>query len=263
MNLISFSHERAPPWAFPYIEHYSHFFFDMKFDKGDVKKQHIEFTLKMDLKGFKGLLFYIYKPRPSKIFFDLINIQVDGTHKIQKLFVDLQHYKFGESVDFMIIPFGLFNRDNKLKPSLICNDVESAFQIFYWTPSFLFKNVKSIIKIDNKYNELIPLDDFVGYYYHFEPYFKGNKTEFLFNLINSLCRLDNSDDIEPMVDEIKSLIAKANEHLFELTQKTIPLEMNSILKELERLKYNLDQLSKVEIFNWLDNLIEFYSGNKS
>ncbi|GAI64830.1 unnamed protein product, partial [marine sediment metagenome] len=36
-------------------------------------------------------------------------------------------------------------------------------------------------------------------------------------------------------------------------------EMINLLKELERLKFNVDNLSKEEIFNWLDDLLNFYA----
>jgi len=32
-----------------------------------------------------------------------------------------------------------------------------------------------------------------------------------------------------------------------------------LLKELERLKFNIDSLTKEEIFNWLDDIIDYYS----
>jgi len=66
-------------------------------------------------------------------------------------------------------------------------------------------------------------------------------------------------DIEPLVSKIKGLITKTNELLFELCQRSIPLEMINLLKELERLKFNVDNLSKEEIFNWLDDLLTFYA----
>jgi hypothetical protein len=66
-------------------------------------------------------------------------------------------------------------------------------------------------------------------------------------------------DIEPLVSKIKELITKTNELLFELCQRSIPLEMINLLKELERLKFNIDNLSKEEIFNWLDDLLNVYS----
>ena len=149
--------------------------------------------------------------------------------------------------------------ENKFIPKIKSRFTEPTYQIFTWSPSLLFKKVKSIIKIDNKYTELIPLDDVYGYFYNFDISFKGNKTEYLFNLINVLCTFDNSPRYEPIVSEIKSLISKSNEYLFELYQTELPIEMQNLLRELERLKFNIDSLTKEEIFNWLDDLIDFYS----
>ena len=125
-----------------------------------------------------------------------------------------------------------------------------------------------MIKIDNQYAELIPIDDYKGYYFQVEKSFKGNQTGRLFNLVNLLVDLDKSRDelsdealYDPMDREIKALVSKTNEFLFELCQTSIPLEMKSLLRELDRLKFNVDNLSKEEIFNWLDNLIGFYSRN--
>jgi hypothetical protein len=137
--------------------------------------------------------------------------------------------------------------------------IESNYQVFTWTPSLLFKNIKSVIKIANKYEEIIPREYFDRYFYQFDSSFKGNKTEFLFSLINILVRLEDMPNIEPLVDKVKVLISKTNEMLFELCQKSIPLEMINLLKEIERLKFNIDNLSKEEIFNWLDDLLNFYS----
>jgi hypothetical protein len=55
------------------------------------------------------------------------------------------------------------------------------------------------------------------------------------------------------------IISKTNELLFELIERSIPLEMINLLKEIERLKFNLDNLSKEEIYNWLDDLLTSYS----
>ena len=45
-----------------------------------------------------------------------------------------------------------------------------------------------------------------------------------------------------------------------VVHKFSPLDVKNIVRELERLKFNIDSLSKEEIFNWLDDLIAFYSG---
>jgi hypothetical protein len=184
---------------------------------------------------------------------------VDSIHNIEGLEVQLSPGNVSQSIDFGILPFGQFREDNKMYVTVESKKYESSFQMFTWMPSLLFKNVKSIIRIDNKYGELIPLDDPHGYYYHFDYSFKGNKTEMLFSLINTLCDFDTNPTYESCVAGIKSVIAKTNEFLFELSEKAVPLDLKSILKELERLKFNIDNLSKEEIFNWIDNIIDYYS----
>lgn len=257
--MMSFSSEREPPWFFPYIESYYHLFLDIKFAKFDSSSERLYFSIDLDFQGFEGLLFYIYKSRPNKIEFDIIDHKEDLIHSVKNLYIDLKPNQSAASLDFIIIPFGYFREDNKFTPTIRCGNIDSSYQLFKWAPSTLFKNIKSIIKIANKYDELIPLDDYKGIFFSFDNSFKGNKTEYLFNLINLLCRFDNTPGIESMVLNIKSLISKSNEFLFELTQKEIPIEMQNLLKELDRLKFNIDSLSKEEIFNWLDNLIDFYS----
>jgi len=257
--MISSSSKREPPWFFQYIENYSHILLDIRFDKFDMTKEKIDFSIQLDVRGFEGLIFYIYKPRPSQIEFDIINQKEIITHKLENLHFDIinKHHP-SSNIDFIIIPFGYFKERNKFIPFIKSGKVLNNYQIFTWSPSQLFKNVKSIIKVANRYNELIPYDDVEGYYYTFDASYKANKTEHLFNLINLLVTFDNLEGIEPIVPEIKRLISKTNEFLFELAQKEIPIEMQNLLKELERLKFNVENLSKEEIFNWLDDLISFY-----
>lgn len=250
---------RQPPWFFPYIENYSHILLDIKFLKCEGISEKLDFLIETDLRGFEGLLFYIYKPNHNIIKFDIINHKEDSIHKLENLFYEIKKGTSIQGLDFIFIPFGHFTEDNKFTPKIKARYAEPTYQVFTWSPSLLFKKVKSIIKIDNKYNELIPIDDVQGYYYNLDISFKGNKTEYLFNLINLLCSFDNSPQYESIVNEIKSLISKTNEFLFELSMSDIPIEMQNLLKELERLKFNIDNLNKEEIFNWLDDLIDFYS----
>jgi hypothetical protein len=255
---LSFSYNRAPPWFFQFIENYSHFFLDIKFDKKSKVKERIGFSLKLELLGYEGLIFYIYRLNDTRIIFDIVNQKVDSVHTIEGLEVEVDGQDPSESIDFIIIPFGHFKEENKMYITLQGKKYDCNFQIFSWIPSLLFKNVKSIIRIDNKYNELIPLDDIHGYFYHFDYSFKGNKTEMLFSLINTLSDFDTHTGYESIVAEIKMLISKTNEYLFELTEKKIPVDMKNLIKELERVKFNIDNLSKEEIFNWLDNIIDYY-----
>ena len=257
--MISFSYNRPPPWFFQFVEHHSHFFLDIKFDTKNNLKDFLKFSVNLELRGFEGLLFYIYRESDSKIVFDVIDYKIHALQVIKDLNLKLNPNDPVQSVDFGILPFGQFKEDNKLFFSVECEKCQSSFQIFSWTPSLLFKNVKSIIRIDNKYEELIPLDDPHGYFFHFDFSFKGNKTEMLFGLINTLCDFDTSTAYESYVDDIKRVISKSNEYLFEITEKTVPIDLKSILKELERLKFNVDSLSKDEIFNWIDDIINYYS----
>ncbi len=257
--MISFDSTRPPPWFFQFIENYSHFFLDLKFNKKEDFEELVEFNIKLELRGFEGLIFYLYRSAHDRMIFDVFNQQVDSIHLIEHLPVNLGGARPMESIDFIIIPFGHFKTDNRFLPSIECKKYETGYQIFTWIPSLLFKNVKSIIRIDNRYNELIPLDDVSGYYYNFNYAFKGNKTEMLFSLINTLSEIDANMEYKSLAAGIKELNSKANEFLFELSEKKVPLEMQNLLKELERLKFNIDNLSKEEIFNWLDDIFDYYA----
>ena len=257
--MISFEAERNPPWFFQYIENYSHILLDLRFKTEDASVDVVNFSLDLEIQGFEGLIFYIYKPSINTIEFDILDHRTEMIHTIEDLYINVNDYISSESVDFIIIPFGRFNSDHKFIPVIHSGNVVSNYQIFNWTPSLLFKNIKSVIKIANKYEEIIPMEYFDRYYYQFDSSFKGNKTEVLFSLINLLVHLEEIPDVEPLVKKIKKIISKTNELLFELIERSIPLEMINLLKELERLKFNLDNLSKEEIYNWLDDLLTSYS----
>jgi len=241
------------------MEHHSHFFLDIKFARRDVLTDNLKFSLQLELKGFEGLLFYIYRESDSKIVFDVIDHKMNSIHNFENLNLQLNPEAESQSLDFGILPFGNFKEENKLYLSVKSEECQSSFQVFSWIPSLLFKNVKSIIRIDNRYEELIPLDDPHGYYYHFDYSFKGNKTEMLFGLINTLCDFDTNPLYDSCLPEIKRVISKSNEYLFKLSEKKVPMGLKSIIKELERLKFNIDSLSKEEIFNWIDDIINYYS----
>ena len=257
--MISFEAERNPPWFFQYIENYSHILLDLRFKTEDASVDVVNFSLDLEIQEFEGLIFYIYKPSINTIEFDILDHRTEMIHTIEDLYINVNDYISSESVDFIIIPFGRFNSDHKFIPVIRSGNVVSNYQIFNWTPSLLFKNIKSVIKISNKYEEIIPMEYFDRYYYQFDSSFKGNKTEILFSLINLLVQLEEIPDVEPLVNKIKKIISKTNELLFELIERSIPLEMINLLKELERLKFNLDNLSKEEIYNWLDDLLTSYS----
>ena len=258
--MISFEAERNPPWFFPYIENYSHIVLDMRFKTENATVDMLNFTLDLEIQGFDGLLFYIYRPSLNRIEFDILDHRTELVHTLKNLYIDVNDYKSSDSLDFIILPFGYFKEDHKFIPVIHSGKIESNFQLFNWTPSLLFKNIKSVIKIANRYEEVVPREYFDRYYYQFDSSFKGNKTEFLFSLINILVRLEDMPHIEPLASKVKILISKTNEMLFELVQRSIPLELIDLLKEIERLKFNIGNLSKEEIFKWLDDLLKQYSG---
>lgn len=263
--MILYNLNRAAPWFFQHIENYYHLFLNIRFNNQNIVERLIDFSVELDIQGFEGLLFYMYKPHPRKIMFDLYNQSIDQIHEIKNLDYILNKQPMN-SIDFAIIPFGYFKDEHKFRLAINNKEIESSFDIFSWAPSNLYKNVKSVIKIANQYRELIPIDDVKGFFYQVDGSFKGNETGRLFDIINHLVELDkNIDEVtskssfEPMDLEIKRLVTKTNEFLFELCQKTVPLGVKNIIRELERLKFNLDSLSKEEIFNWLDDLIDFYA----
>ncbi|MFX1316128.1 MAG: hypothetical protein ACFE9T_09715 [Promethearchaeota archaeon] len=258
--------KRDPSWFFSYIENYYHLFLDIKFDKQVISNKKIKFSMELGLQGFEGLIFYIYKPHSRKIKFDLIKHSIDQTHYINNLNCNLTESPTN-SLDLIIIPFGYYKDEYKMTLSVRIEKSEADFDLYAWSPSSLYKHVKSVIRIGNQYTELIPIADYKGYYFQTDSSFKGNETGRLFDLINLLVEIDNSEDefthesiVEPMDADIKALVKKSNEFLFELCQTSVPLEIKNIIRELERLKFNIDSLSKDEIFNWLDDLINFYSG---
>ncbi len=263
--MILINLKREAPWFFHYIENYNHLFFNIRLTNTHNIKEETKFSLELNLQGYEGLIFYLYKENYRKLNFGLYKHSVDQIHNINDLNLVLDQ-GLSNSLDFVIVPFGYFKDEPKFNVRFDCDELETSFDIYAWESSSLFKNLKSVIRIDNQYNELIPIDDYKGYYYQIERSFKGNQTGRLFDLVNLLLELDKSRDelnnetlFEPMDREIKTLVSKTNEFLFELCHTSIPLEMKSLLRELERLKFNVDNLSKEEIFNWLDNLVDFYS----
>jgi len=263
-----FNLKREVPWFFQYLEYYYHVFLNVRFNNETNLKEVVNFSIDLSLQGFEGLLFYMYMPDFKKIKFDLHRHSLNQSYEISNLTFALNN-STSNSLDFVIIPFGYFKDEHKLNLNIRSDELESSFELHAWSPSNLYKHLKSVIKIDNKYSELIPIDDFKGYYFQFNSSFKGNETGRLFDLINLLVDLDKTvDELDnaplfyAMDSEIKNLVTKSNEYLFELCQTSVSLDTRNILRELERLKFNIDSLSKEEIFNWLDDLINFYSGKQ-
>ena len=263
--MVMYNLKREPPWFFHHFENFYHIFVDIRFNNKTHHQEEIKFAIELDVQGFEGLLFYLYKTENKKLKFGLYNHSIDQVHDINDLIYKING-DISNTLDFLIIPFGYFKDEHKFRLFIKTKKFESSYDIHAWTPSYLFKNIKSVIKIANQYSELIPIDDFKGYYYQVDRSFKGNETGRLFDLINFLVELDKSVDeisneslFEPMDRDIKALVTKSNEFLFELCQRSYPLDLKNIIRELERLKFNIDSLTKEEVFNWLDNLIDFYS----
>ncbi|MFX1481143.1 MAG: hypothetical protein ACFFCI_23940 [Promethearchaeota archaeon] len=263
--MVTYNLNREVPWFFHHIENYYHLFLNIRFNNRDIIQEQIMFSIELDVQGFEGIIFYMYKPHSTKIKFDLYKHSIDQIHMINDLKYVLNREPMN-SLDFVIIPFGYFKEDHKFRLIVHNKRIESSYDIYSWAPSNLYKNVKSIIRIDNRYNELIPIDDYRGFFFQVDSSFKGNETGRLFDLINQLVELDKSINeitkksvFDPMDLDIKSLVTKTNEYLFELCHNPVPLDIKNLLRELERLKFNIDSLSKEEVFNWLDDLIAFYS----
>ncbi|MFX1568478.1 MAG: hypothetical protein ACFFCV_08930 [Promethearchaeota archaeon] len=261
-----FNLKRDVPWFFQYLEYYYHVFLNLRFNNGTDIKKVIKFSIDLSIQGFEGLLFYMYMPDYKKIKFDLYRHSMDQAYEISNLDFALNNAT-SNSLDLVIIPFGYFKDEHKFYLDVRTKELESSFELYAWAPSNLYKHVKSVIRIDNKYNELIPIDDYKGYYFQFNSSFKGNETGRLFDLINLLVDIDKTvDEIDntpifyAMDSEIKNLVTKSNEYLFELCHTSVSLDTRNIIRELERLKFNIDNLSKEEIFNWLDDIVNFYSG---
>lgn len=263
--MVTYNLNREVPWFFHHIENYYHMFLNIRFNNRNIIQEQITFSIELDVQGFEGIIFYMYKPHSTKIKFDLYKHSIDQIHMINDLKYVLNREPMN-SLDFVIIPFGYFKEEHKFRLVVHNRRIESSYDIYSWAPSNLYKNVKSIIRIDNRYNELIPFDDYRGFYFQVDSSFKGNETGRLFDLINQLVELDKSINeitkksvFDPMDLDIKSLVTKTNEYLFELCHNPVPLDIKNLLRELERLKFNIDSLSKEEVFNWLDDLIAFYS----
>ncbi|MFX1277920.1 MAG: hypothetical protein ACFFA3_00785 [Promethearchaeota archaeon] len=263
--MVTYNLNREVPWFFHHLENYYHLFLNIRFNNRNIIQEQITFSIELDVQGFEGIIFYMYKPHSTKIKFDLYKHSIDQIHMINDLKYVLNREPMN-SLDFVIIPFGYFKEEHKFRLVVHNRRIESSYDIYSWAPSNLYKNVKSIIRIDNRYNELIPFDDYRGFFFQVDSSFKGNETGRLFDLINQLVELDKSINeitkksvFDPMDLDIKSLVTKTNEYLFELCHNPVPLDIKNLLRELERLKFNIDSLSKEEVFNWLDDLIAFYS----
>ncbi|MHA2184787.1 MAG: hypothetical protein ACXAAI_07275, partial [Promethearchaeota archaeon] len=147
---------REIPWFFQHIENYYHLFVDIRFNNRDIIQKLIQFSLELEIQGFEGLIFTLYKPHPRRIMFDLRRHSFDQGHDFKNLNLVLTNEPMN-SLDFVIIPFGYFKDEHRFRLAVRCNDIQTSFDTYSWAPSNLFKNVKSVIRISNRYLELIPL----------------------------------------------------------------------------------------------------------
>ena len=208
--------------------------------------------------GFEGILFYIYCPFPDEVNFDILLYKINKSHNISNL-----KYASGEednqTFDFILIPFGHLNSQNKLFLSIKSDEKILSYTAYAWAPSSLFKKMKSIIRIDNEYSRLNPITDYYSYYFTLANWFKANETNNLFNIINLLVNYEFSTEIEPDVNDIKELIHKSNEYMFELSDDSEENLIKNFVMELKRLKNNVSNLSRNEVIHWLDDIIDYYA----
>ena len=66
-----FNLKRDAPWFFQHLENYYHLFLNVRFNNGANVRRDIKFSVELNLQGFEGLLFYMYKPDIKKVSFNL------------------------------------------------------------------------------------------------------------------------------------------------------------------------------------------------
>jgi len=250
------------PWLFPNLENYSHLLLNLKFKSKSSSELGIpskKFFLRIEINGFEGLLLYIYNISDS-LKFDLLNNPIDVEHQLN-FTIPRRFFNSNENFYLCLIPFGFLKTDHKIIFSSEMEDFNVIKQLYAWCPSFLFRNIKSIIKINNSYEGVLPKFEFPTTNFHLENWFKSNETSAIFNLINLISKLESMDylDFKVNSEEVKNLINKTNEYLFEIVEHKRPLDPSFILTELIRLRNNIEFLSKKNIVNWLNDIINYYS----
>ncbi|MBN1217104.1 MAG: hypothetical protein JXA99_16915 [Candidatus Lokiarchaeota archaeon] len=240
-------------WIYQFIEKFSHFFIKIYFKNEDINIEDIKFNFKIKLEGFNGILFYIYKSDANKITFDLLNHPMDQMHTISDLVYSPKDNS-SMNLDFFLIPFGRFKNDNQISLIITSADFQVKFKFYIWTPSLLFKNIKSIIKINNQYAELEPIYKGHNNFYQIENWFKANENSTIFQMINLLTEVDEYCGI----DNIKNLISKSNALVFKKPKEHI----KSLIDDLNELKNKAIDMSKEDIINSLKDVISFYSNEE-
>ena len=62
--MILYDLNREAPWFFQHIENYYHVFLNIRFNNRNIVEKLIDFSIELDIQGFEGILFYLYKPHP-------------------------------------------------------------------------------------------------------------------------------------------------------------------------------------------------------
>lgn len=240
------------------FEKYYHLLLEIK--TGAIDQAKLKFDIKIDFEGFEGVLFYIYCPSPKLMKFDLLLNVIKSSQYIEDLFYFPRLEGSYEFLDFIIVPFGQLHHDNELAISVKINNHPLKYKSYAWVPSSLYKNVKSVIRIDNYYNQLkINPSKKYNYSYLLGNWFKVNETNLLLSLINSLVNYEFKCEMEPDVEDLKNIVHRANEFLFELSEETEKALLKNIILEVKRLRNLINVISKEEIIQWINDIINYYS----
>ncbi|GAH12326.1 unnamed protein product, partial [marine sediment metagenome] len=66
--------------------------------------ERLNFSFDLEIQGFEGLIFYIYKPSFNRIEFDILDHRNEMIHTIKDLYINVKDYSSSDSLDFIIIP---------------------------------------------------------------------------------------------------------------------------------------------------------------
>ncbi|MFX1398773.1 MAG: hypothetical protein ACFFAS_17215 [Promethearchaeota archaeon] len=273
-----------PPWFSQYLMNFSHFLIHGSFENKDIirikkaasnktpfdlvlinlskklkQKSNLRYLkLEIGLKGFKGIIFYMYETSPNRLHFDIFKHSIDRIHTLDNLYFENLDEKDRFDIDVVIIPFGKFESNNKLSLSLSCENYEITSSIFYWSSSHLYKNLRSIIKV-SKYKELKQDArlNFTNHSYSIGQWFTANLKEHVETLVNIITSLDGREDTDLDAYEMKSLIKKTNDFLLRIPENSMLYE--HLLKELQSLKEKVEFLSKKKITSSINDIIDYYS----
>ncbi|MBD3214878.1 MAG: hypothetical protein GF311_19860 [Candidatus Lokiarchaeota archaeon] len=250
------------PWMIPNLENYSHLLLNLSFKLNSDQHYNIEpksFLLKVFTNGFDGLLLVIYPLADTLILDALIN-PLGGDHQIQ-ITLPNKSYSLNDEFNMCFLPFGYLRVENNFNFIVELEHFNVIRQLFAWCPSFLYKNIKSIIKVNNAYQEIYPKFNFPMTSFHLEMWFKPNERSLLLNFINLLAELERKEipDFKLKIMDMKKVISITNEYLFEISEEDFSEDQISIIKELRRLRNNIETLPRSKIISWLNDIIDYYS----